>query len=136
MESCIGLYVGRSSVKVVTGNAGGQRAQLDFPSAFCEAFRKTDASALARSEILAQSIANKASQLFGEAVRLLAGIRVAGGGTPLVQDAIAKWTDSASGGAEPAAFVSVVSNARFAVARGLLRFALGLELKLAPVAAV
>jgi plasmid segregation protein ParM len=100
--------------------------------------RQIDVSIQVRqaSEILAQTIANKASQLFGESVRSLSGIRVAGGGAPLVLEAIAKWTESASGGTVPAEFVSVVPNARFAVAEGFLRFALGLELKRAQVAAV
>ncbi|MDZ4283096.1 MAG: hypothetical protein U1C04_20310 [Hydrogenophaga sp.] len=136
MKNCIGLDVGRGSVKVVAATTGGQRTQLDFPSAFCKTFRMTDASALARSKILAQSIAKKAGQLFGELVRSLGGIRVAGGGAPLVRDAIAKWTDSASGGTVPAEYVIVVPNARFVVAEGFLRFALGLELKRAQVAAV
>lgn len=80
------------------------------------------------SEILAQSIANKAGQLFGDSARSLSGIRVAGGGAPLIRDAIAaRWSDGPMGGVIPSDFVAVVPNARFAVAEGFLRFALGLQ---------
>ncbi|HBJ83888.1 MAG TPA: hypothetical protein DDZ88_08475, partial [Verrucomicrobiales bacterium] len=76
----------------------------------------------------AQTIANKAGQLFGDSARSLSGIRVAGGGAPLIRDAIAaRWTDSPLGGVIPDDFVAVVPNARFAVAEGFLRFALGLQ---------
>lgn len=77
---------------------------------------------------LAQSIADKAGQIFGDNVRALSGIRVAGGGAPLVRDVLAqKWADAGVGDL-PADFVSVVPNARFAVAEGFVRFALGLQL--------
>lgn len=80
------------------------------------------------AEPLAESIADKAGQVFGDNVRALSGIRVAGGGAPLVRGALAaKWA-AASGGQLPDDFVAVVPNARFAVAEGFLRFALGLEL--------
>jgi len=80
------------------------------------------------AEPLAQSIADKAGQIFGDNVRALSGIRVAGGGAPLVRDALAaKWA-GAGVGHLPDDFVSVVPNARFAVAEGFLRFALGLQL--------
>lgn len=83
---------------------------------------------------LAQSIADKAGQVFGDNVRSLSGVRVAGGGAPLVLSALAaKWTDAS--GQIPEGFVSAVPNARFAVAEGFLRFALGLQLARTPVAA-
>lgn len=71
---------------------------------------------------LAHTIADKAAQVFGDSVRTLSGIRVAGGGAPLVRDVLAKkWV-----GEIPADFVAVVPNSRFAVAEGFQRFATGL----------
>jgi hypothetical protein len=92
--------------------------------------RMIDVSELVRaaSTPLARTIADKASQIFGDSVRSLSGIRVAGGGAPLVRAALAeKWADAADGQL-PDYFVSVVPDARFAVAEGFLRFALGLQL--------
>jgi len=81
----------------------------------------------AAAQPLALSIADKAAQVFGDRVRSLTGIRVAGGGAPLVHDALAaKWA-SAAGGHLPQDFVSVIKNARFAVAEGFLRFGLALQ---------
>lgn len=77
---------------------------------------------------LARAIADKASQVFGDNVRSLSGIRVAGGGAPLVCGALAEKLAEAADGQLPAGFVSVVPDARFAVAEGFLRFALGLQL--------
>ena len=72
---------------------------------------------------LAHTIADKAAQVFGDSVRTLSGIRVAGGGAPLVRDILAKkWM-----GEIPADFVAVVPNSRFAVAEGFQRFATGLQ---------
>lgn len=77
---------------------------------------------------LSTMIADKAGQIFGEKVRSLSGIRVAGGGAPLIRDAVAaKWADTGMGQL-PEDFVSVMPNSRFAVAEGFLRFALGLQM--------
>lgn len=68
-------------------------------------------------EPLAQTIMDKANQLFGERVRKMDGIQIAGGGAPLVADILAeKWPNTSS-----------AANSRFAVAEGFCRFALGLE---------
>lgn len=67
---------------------------------------------------LSQTIHQKAQQLFGDRIRKMDGIRLAGGGAPLVSTALAKaWPTT-----------SVADNSRFAVAEGFCRFALGLEL--------
>jgi plasmid segregation protein ParM len=77
---------------------------------------------------LSTMIADKAVQFFGENVRSLSGIRVAGGGAPLIRDAVAaKWADTGMGQL-PEDFVSVMPNSRFAVAEGFLRFSLGLQM--------
>lgn len=49
MKNTIGLDVGRSSVKIVATTPGGDRHQVDFPSAFCRAIRISDVSAAARA---------------------------------------------------------------------------------------
>ena len=66
---------------------------------------------------LSQTIMDKANQLFGDRIRKMDGIRIAGGGAPLVSGALAnKWPNT-----------SVSENSRYAVAEGFCRFALGLE---------
>lgn len=68
-------------------------------------------------EPVAQTIADKANQLFGERARKMDGIRIAGGGAPLVLAALTrKWPNT-----------SLADNSRFSVAEGFCRFALGLE---------
>jgi plasmid segregation protein ParM len=84
---------------------------------------------------LAASIASKAAQVFGDSVRSLSGIRVAGGGAPLVRDALASRWSGPDGAGIPEDFVAVVPNARYAVAEGFLRFALGLHRHRSAVAA-
>lgn len=67
---------------------------------------------------LTQTIIDKANQVFGDRTRSMDGIRVAGGGAPLVIEALKeKWPNS-----------SMAENSRFTVADGFCRFALGLEL--------
>lgn len=68
-------------------------------------------------EPVAQTIADKANQLFGEKARKMDGIRIAGGGAPLVSAALArKWSNT-----------SLAENSRFSVSEGFCRFAMGLE---------
>jgi plasmid segregation protein ParM len=68
-------------------------------------------------EPVAQIIADKANQLFGERARKMDGIRVAGGGAPLVIEVLRKkWANT-----------SLAENSRFSVAEGFCRFAVGLE---------
>jgi plasmid segregation protein ParM len=67
---------------------------------------------------LAGQIIDKAAQLFGDRLRLMHGIHIAGGGAPLVYSELVKaW--SADG------FVTMAEQPRYAVAEGFARFGLG-----------
>jgi plasmid segregation protein ParM len=120
------LLLGAMQVKVTLAEASDLLARPLLRSYGQE----IDVSALVREAVepLAQTIADKAGQLFGADVRSLSGIRIAGGGAPLVRTALVhKWASTESGAKVPENFVSVSENARFAVAEGFYRFARGLE---------
>lgn len=78
-------------------------------------------------EPLAEVIVNKAQQYFGESMRTLDGICLAGGGATLVKDAIAaRWSKTNTGVSIPPSFIVVPDKARFSVAEGFCRFGLAL----------
>jgi len=143
-DSCDGMRVAAESLtRIVMDNLGTKISLAEATDLLANPVMRSfgqhiDVSAHVRAatEALAETIANKAGQLFGESARTLSGIRVAGGGAPLIRDALAaRWTSLPQGGSIPTDFVSVVPNARFAVAEGFLRFGLGLQLKRASAVA-
>lgn len=72
---------------------------------------------------LAHQIAEKAQQLFGDRLRHMHGIHLAGGGAPLVHGELVKiWTSTMGTPAD--GFVTLAEHARFAVAEGFARFGL------------
>lgn len=73
---------------------------------------------------LARAIMEKAGQLFGESLRAVDGVRLAGGGAQLILDGLPQGWPSVDA---PAGFVCAVENSRMAVAEGFCRFAQGLE---------
>jgi plasmid segregation protein ParM len=78
-----------------------------------------DVSAEVRHSVvrLGDIIINRGNQFLGDRVNQLEGIKIAGGGAPLVFNALKKQWPHAS----------LADNARHAVAEGFCRFALGLE---------
>jgi len=90
--------------------------------------RKIDVTDLVREAVqpLARTIAEKARQMFGETLRSMDGVRLAGGGAGLVMDALPSvW--SGLTGVVPEGFIAVVDDARFAVADGFGRFGLAFD---------
>ncbi len=90
--------------------------------------RRIDVSDLVRESVqpLARSIAEKARQLFGDTLRSMDGVRLAGGGAALVMEALPSvW--SGLTGVVPEGFIAVVDDARFAVADGFARFGLAFD---------
>ncbi len=72
---------------------------------------------------LAHQISEKAQQLFGDRLRHMHGIHLAGGGAPLVHSELVKiW--SSTMGVKADGFVTLAEHARFAVAEGFARFGL------------
>lgn len=90
--------------------------------------RRIDVGDLVREAVqpLARTIAEKARQLFGESLRAMDGVRLAGGGAQLVMDALPSvW--SGLTGVVPEGFIAVVEDARFAVADGFARFGVAFD---------
>lgn len=142
-DSCDGMRVAAERLQRLVLEKHGARIDLAEASDILASRRLTmfgtehDVSALVAESCvdLANTVADKAGQLFGDQVRTLRGVRIAGGGAPLIRDAVErKWTEMAPGGLPPS-FVAVADNARFAVAEGFCRFAMGLEYHRAAMAA-
>ncbi len=90
--------------------------------------RRIDVGDLVREAVqpLARTIAEKARQLFGESLRSMDGVRLAGGGAELVMEALPSvW--SGLTGVVPDGFIAVSEDARFAVADGFARFGLAFD---------
>ena len=90
--------------------------------------RRVDVGDLVREAVqpLSRAIAEKARQLFGDTLRAMDGVRLAGGGASLVMDALPSvWSGLI--GVVPEGFIAVADNARFAVADGFARYGLVVE---------
>lgn len=77
MRTCVGLDIGRSSVKVVARSDAG-RAQLLFPSSVCPSIPLTDEREAARATSDTVRL-NGSSFFFGETAQLQGGDDLAGG---------------------------------------------------------
>lgn len=91
--------------------------------------RRVDVSDLVREAVLplSRTVAEKARQLFGETLRSMDGVRLAGGGAGLVMEALpAVWAGLT--GVVPDGFIAVAEEPRFAVADGFARFGLAFDI--------
>lgn len=125
--SCEGLRVAVEEFQKLWQRAHPDKAEVKFAAATAAMetkkvkFRGNDIDVKEEVALsaagLSQIILNRANQFLGDRVNQLDGIKVAGGGAPLVIKTLQKqWSH-----------VSLADNARHAVAEGFCRFAVGLE---------
>lgn len=132
LNSCEGMRVAAEALQRLVMERYGMSISMAEATALLQApfvrnfGRLIEVSDLVREAVqpLARTIADKARQLFGDTLRSMDGVRLAGGGATLVMEALPSvW--SGLTGVVPDGFIAVAEDARFAVADGFARFGLG-----------